>query len=778
MKILTRMKVTVVAAVCALASSLSAADYQFVYTTYQGMKTIGHVAYVDDEEEPELEGDDTPGYTGTLPASLVIPDDVQLIAPQAFQDNEQLESVTIPGNVKYIAKQAFQDCWNLKSVTLSEGLLWVGAGAFENCPIDSICIPASLTSIDPSAFGDAGRFVVASGNKRFKVDSNGCLIKDGTMLCQVPSSFVGELVIPSNIKKIGEEAIGGRGGNLTSVVVPASVTQIEHEAFEHCWGLERVTFKGTRQSYDFENNFGNLKEIRVPWNFTGTIKGIPSDCKIVKVGLRELALKQTANSVGMKSLTGAGYYAEGKAATLRATAATGYAFAGWYQDEDGVTPCEFGATDYRSPTASWTMPEGESDVPVTLYAKFVSAAEDVESLAAHLSGETFTVDGAWTKALDVASGSLPTVKVTGLPKGLSFNAKTLTISGCPTTPGTYSVTVTLSNTSIKNKAEKFTIIVPNITSDRIHGLCEANMEYCYRPGVRDMGTELTKAVKVDEGYSLKVSGLPAGLSFNSKTGKIMGTAKKVGNYTVTFTATKKGAAPEISTRTIEVEALEMGAVGTFNGFLRASEAGEICGTFTLTATSLGKITAKVVNANGTYSFSGIWDSCEPTDALEGAGGTPNVLYKSSLRSSNGATLDIALDLSKAWNKPTLTGTFNGSMFVSAYENLLSEKCYLKATLGADGKTWNLTVPESASDATLTLTPKGGGTVTISGKIGVYSVSASSTLQLGEMSEGLLSADFVSFVKVGRVKKPLVIECALDMTRRTFGGDAGTAKILE
>lgn len=63
---------------------------------------------------------------------------------------------------------------------------------------------------------------------------------------------------------------------------------------------------------------------------------------------------------------------------------------------------------------------------------------------------------------------------------------------------------------------------------------------------------------------LTLSGLPAGLKYNAKTGRIVGPATKVGTYTVKATV-KSGRASYVSTFTVEVKPLPAWAVGTFTG---------------------------------------------------------------------------------------------------------------------------------------------------------------------------------------------------------------------
>ena len=74
-------------------------------------------------------------------------------------------------------------------------------------------------------------------------------------------------------------------------------------------------------------------------------------------------------------------------------------------------------------------------------------------------------------------------------------------------------------------------------------------------------------------------------------------------------------------------------------------------------------------------------------------------------------------------------------------------------------------------------PKGDGTVTLAGKLGTYAVSGSTTLSFNEIANGILKADFVPFVTVGKTKKALSIRCSLDLNR-SVGASAGMAKLVE
>ena len=74
-------------------------------------------------------------------------------------------------------------------------------------------------------------------------------------------------------------------------------------------------------------------------------------------------------------------------------------------------------------------------------------------------------------------------------------------------------------------------------------------------------------------------------------------------------------------------------------------------------------------------------------------------------------------------------------------------------------------------------PKGDGTVTLAGKLGTYSVSGSTTLSFNEIADGVLKADFVPFVTVGKAKKALSVSCSLDLNR-SAGASAGMARLVD
>ena len=306
--------------------------------------------------------------------------------------------------------------------------------------------------------------------------------------------------------------------------------------------------------------------------------------KMIKLSVQDWYDWEADTSVVPGKVTGAGIYSEGKKATLKATANRGFVFAGWW--DVNYDDWLYGAQDYRSPSLSYIMTDSDKEIE----AIFVPAEEDSDialyvdgdEITADASDNNFIADGTTILPLQMDSISIPKAVVTGLPAGMKFTAKVLTVKatkteaaydvpanaiyGTPTKPGLYTVTVKLTNTTVKKAIEKkFTIEVPNLTAadhlfrddGEYYIANDVGEKYSMYVGVTEF--ELPK-IRLNGAGTVKVSGLPAGLKYNAGTGAIEGIASKAGNYTVFLTV-----GGLVSTFTIELKPLPDWVVGTFEG---------------------------------------------------------------------------------------------------------------------------------------------------------------------------------------------------------------------
>ena len=312
---------------------------------------------------------------------------------------------------------------------------------------------------------------------------------------------------------------------------------------------------------------------------------------------------RTACDAAHGKVSGAGVYAKGKKATLKATAGKGWVFADW-ELEGADLPA---GADARDPSLALAV--GESDV--TARARFVPAGED-GTLALLVDGAEVPEDGSARFrdagagfALEAVSASLPKVALSGLPPGLKYDAKAGRIAGRGTKPGLYTVTAKLLNATVRRAvARTFRIEVPNLRdADALlrDGLANAPGE-AYRAYVGVRAAGLPSLVPADPAHakSLKVSGLPPGLKFDAKAvaageAALAGVPSKAGAYTVSVAVAGK-----TSTFTLEVLPLPDWAVGTFTGCFdeTGADGTALRGTAAFTVSAAGKVSAKLVRQDG------------------------------------------------------------------------------------------------------------------------------------------------------------------------------------
>ncbi len=227
-------------------------------------------------------------FSDTRIKSIILPNSVTSIEPEAFFNCSNLSSIIIesgnsyydsrndcnaiiekstntlivgckntiiPNGVTSIGKNAFYNCSGLTSINIPNSVKSIDSRAFAVCSdLTSITIPNSVTSIGDRAFmgtiweKNQPKGLVYAGKVAYayfgEMPANtNIIIKEGT-LGIASGAFSGcicltSVTIPNSVTSIGNSAFYNCSG-LTSINIPNSVTSIGNSAFYNCSGLTSI----------------------------------------------------------------------------------------------------------------------------------------------------------------------------------------------------------------------------------------------------------------------------------------------------------------------------------------------------------------------------------------------------------------------------------------------------------------------------------------------------------------------------------------------------------
>ena len=258
------------------------------------------------------------------------------IGDGAFNNNEDIISVSLPISIKNIGQNAFRNCRNLKTVDFRNCRNNVGIGdhAFSGC--------TSLESINLE-------YADTIGEGAFKgCEMLGQAVLNDDIICLPKDAFNGclrlkNIVLPANLSKIDERCFSGCQ-NLKVITIPESVETIGSNVFDGCIGLVRIIL---------EYREGDLSGFSDMW-----LSGVPA-ATIVNVGFRITLDYNGATDNVLENKT---IVSVGESFILPVPARIGYKFVGWYDgkkdankftDEKGMSLVEYDRYESVTVYAIW-----------------------------------------------------------------------------------------------------------------------------------------------------------------------------------------------------------------------------------------------------------------------------------------------------------------------------------------------------------------------------------------------------------------------------------------
>ncbi|MGN0814654.1 MAG: leucine-rich repeat protein [Candidatus Coproplasma sp.] len=164
--------------------------------------------------------------------SVVISDSVKNISSGAFSGCSKLASITIDNGVESIGRAAFYSCSGLTSVDIPDSVISIGEYAFYGCSnLTSITIGDGVESIGECAFEDTAYY------KNLNNWEDNVLYIGKHLI--IANSISGDYTIKEGTLSIADSAFYGRW-NMTSIVIPDSVTSIGKKAFYGCWNITSI----------------------------------------------------------------------------------------------------------------------------------------------------------------------------------------------------------------------------------------------------------------------------------------------------------------------------------------------------------------------------------------------------------------------------------------------------------------------------------------------------------------------------------------------------------
>ncbi len=159
-----------------------------------------------------------------------------------------LQTVKLSSGMTGIPSGGFYDR-AISELTIPEGISGIGQNAFYSNPLTTLYLPSTLENVSSSAFGSCSNLtdVYFAGTKAqaetIQIGTGNTCLSSATWYFNGNPQSTATLTLPAMLATIESEAFAGVGAK--TIVVPASVDEIQSRAFANCTNLETLYFEGS-----------------------------------------------------------------------------------------------------------------------------------------------------------------------------------------------------------------------------------------------------------------------------------------------------------------------------------------------------------------------------------------------------------------------------------------------------------------------------------------------------------------------------------------------------
>ena len=469
------------------------------------------------------------------------------------------------------------------------------------------------------------------------------------------------------------------------------------------------------------------------------------------------------SDVASCAVSGGGTYKTGKTATLKAAAANGYVFSGWYLANKTLLS--------QSVSYSYTMPGDTASVT----GRFIPKGKDWARISYAMLSEYAKSTAMAEVEVTASGGSLPSVSFSGLPKGMKYSSGK--VAGKPTKSGIYKVIGKARTAGGAVAAQTNSVIV------------RANGEYVVKVAVASSsagrGTVSGSGVyKKGKTVALKAkpkSGLLfAGWFDGAARASLAKTYKyKVGARDVSFSASFATKAEDRAAVSLSVAGVaQMAGVLLTNTVVRGVRVNwpvvhQAISANTVTVSGLPKGLKFKKSAQGGYVITGMPTAVSSVNKKTKRR-NPSIVKIKIKTAGNTVTYKLAIVVEPlpTWATGTFAGHASLGGVVGPASLTVSASGAISCKYVLNGATWKFSTTGYAADNAAAVATDRAITIAATAKSG-----KSTRAMTVVVTSGWIAADGTSLLNHSYASGEDAVKTVLDL-RRVAWGDKGVAKVFK